>query len=476
MTAPTTYTLLPPARMGSARVQHTQLRLRMLHGTWHDDLRKHIMQAVGPLRARAWGPPQLVACPARDLAESVSVLYDDDVQVSHSDQLAALDIERRWQTMQARADMQRAQVVTEMCNEAGRFLHVDPDTGRMRLRIVSPDLLDGHSDPVRPGIPVELSEWTHRLVDGRWVWVRESWDIRDPDRPAYRVLSVEGDDITSRVHGRHFGGGPDADPGEWPEVYRWSDGRPFLPWSLTHSVASPASLFSPWYRVETIEATMVAARHSAYIDHSMTHAANPQRNVYNMAPAGSQVREAADGSPAAVVAGDSASVLAWEPIAEDVQAMQWQWQAGAEVGTMQDVYERRLGLIAQSWGLSPSELVRQSSDPRSGVALSLSRAGQREVQMRRAPVYSPHDERLAAMTAAVMNRQDGGTRPEYGYQVSYALLPMSTGEQQQVERETLALLDRRLISRAEARARILGETVESATARLPPEATRAEEA
>ena len=453
---------IPPVRMGSPRVQHTQLRLRMLHGTWHDDLRTHIRQAVGAVRARAWGPPQLTACPARDLAETVSVLYDDDPSVSHvDDATAAAEVERRWDTMQARGALRQAQVYAELTNECGRHLYVDPDTGRMRLRVVTPDLLDGVSDPLRPGVPIEITEWCQRVVRDRWVWIREVWSIRDLDRPSYRCLTQDDVDVTADVHGRTYDG---AD--EWPAVYRWADGRPWLPWSLTHSVAEPSALFNPWYRIETIDSTMVVARHSAYIDHCMTQAANPQRCVYNMAPAGSQRREAGDGTPVAVLQGDASSVLAFEPLDEQVQAMQWQWDAGAELTSMQDVYERRLGLIAQSWGLSPDDLVRQTSDPRSGIALSLSRSGTREVQQRRAPVYRPHDERLAAMTAAAMNRLDGGARPESGYRVEYALLPLSTGEQQQLERETLALYDRGLIPPSVAVARIMGTTPAAAQVQL----------
>jgi len=454
-------TSLPPLRMGTPRVRHTQLRLRMLHGTWHDDLRKHVRLAVGAVRAKAWGPPQLTACPARDLAETVSVLYDDDPAVSHeADAAAAATVARRWRTMQARGAMRQAQVYTELTNECGRQLYVDPQRGNMRLRVVTPDLLEGVPDPKRPGVPLELTEWCERYVRDRWVWVREIWSVRDPERPYYRVQTVEDEDVTAEVHGRTYEGD------EWPDVYRWADGRPWLPWSLTHSVAEPSSLWNPWYRIETIDSTMVIARHSAYIDHCMTQAANPQRCVYNMAPAGSMRREADDGSPVAVLQGDASSVLAFEPLDEQVQAMQWQWDAGAELGTMQDVYERRLGLIAQSWGLSPDDLVRQTSDPRSGIALSLSRSGTREVQQRRAPVYRPHDERLAAMTAAAMNRLDGGTRPESGYRVEYALLPLSTGEQQQLERETLALYDRGLIPAEVAVARIMGTTPDAARAQL----------
>jgi hypothetical protein len=400
----------------------------------------------------------LSACPFRDLANAVSVLYDRDPEISHRDDtVAALQVARRWHDMQARAGLQAAQVWTESLNECGRMLHVDPDSGRMGLRIVTPDLLDGRSHPARPGKPVEIREWCYRKVAGEWQWVQEVWNVEDELAPYFVVLTADGDDITGQVEGVVEG---------WPDVYRWEDGRPWLPWSITHSVADPPSLFSPWHRIEAVDGTMVAARNSALIDHSQAHAAWPQRCVANMQPAGMQTQEATNGQPVSVVVSDPTSIIAWQPIEDGIQPMQWQWSTAAPIGEMQDVYERRLSMLAQSWGLSPSDLVRQSDDPRSGVALSLSRAGVREVQMRRAPVYRPHDERLAAMTAAAMNRLDGGTRPENGYRVAYALLPLSVGEQAQIERETLALLDRGLLSPAEARARILGESLQNASVAL----------
>lgn len=459
-----------PVRHSSSRVRHTRLRIRMMRGEWHSDMRRHILESVGPIRSKAWGPVMLSACPFRDLAQAVSVLYDADCEVSHRDDTAAaLQVARRWHDMQARAAMQAGQVWTESLNECGRMLHVDPDTGRMQLRVVTPDLLDGRSHPSRPGKPVEIREWCYRQVDGKsWQWVQEVWNVEDESAPYFAVLSMDGDELTGRIEGAVDG---------WPDVYRFADGRPFLPWSLTHSVAEPPALFSPWHRIEAVDGTMVAARNSALIDHSQTHAAWPQRCVANMQPAGMQTQEGSDGSPVSVVVSDPTSIIQWQAVEEGVQPMQWQWSTAAPIGEMQDVYERRLSMLAQSWGLSPSDLVRQSDDPRSGVALSLSRAGVREVQMRRAPVYRPHDERLAAMTAAAMNRIDGGSRPESGYRVAYALLPLSVGEQAQIERETLALLDRGLLSPAEARARILGESVQTAAAALQniPTATTTEE-
>ena len=450
-----------PVRHESDRVRHTRLRIRMMRGEWHSDMRRHILESVGPIRAKAWGPVTLSACPFKDLATSVYVLYDSDPEISHAeDQGAAVQVSRRWEAIEARAALQAAQLWTESLNECWRMLRVDPESGRMTLRIVTPDFLDGKSDPNRPGIPLELSEWCIRKVGAYDQWVREVWNVEDPDNPWFRVYDINGDDVTLAVEGRTFEGG------DWPAVYRWADGRPWIPGSLTHSVADPPALFNPWHRIEAVDGTMVAARNSALIDHSQTHAAWPQRNVANLQPAGMEIKEGAGGQPVSVVVSDPTSIIAWSQVEEGVQPMQWQWATAAPISEMQDVYERRLAMLAQSWGLSPSDLVRQSDDPRSGVALSLSRAGVREVQMRRAPVYRPHDERLAAMTAAAMNRLDGGSRPESGYRVAYALLPLSVGEQAQIERETLSLLDRGLLSPAEARARILGESIQTASAAL----------
>lgn len=447
----------PPPVLGSYRARHTRLRIRMLTGQWQPDLQKHMREAVGPVRSAALGSVMLSACPLRDLAHAVSVLYDTDVALAHpSDNRAAAQVQQRWDTIGARASLQAAQVWTEGLNECGRQLYVDEETGRMRVRVVTPDLLDGKADPIRPGVPVEMGEWCLRTVGTREMWVREVYSVADPAAPYYRVEDTSGDDITEAVHGRTYEGG------DYPAVYRYADGRPFLPWSLTHSMAEPAALFTPWHRVETVDGTMLAARQSSIIDDAMTHAAWPQRAVFNMQPAGTRSQQADDGSPVQVQVGDPKSILMYEAGDDETQPMQWQWDTAAPIGEMQDVYERRLAMLAQSWGLNPSDLVRASADARSGVALSLSRAGVREVQQRRAPVYRPHDERLAAMTAAVMNRLDGGTRPEGGYRVAYGLLPLSVGEQKQIKEDALDLLERGLLSPAEARARVLGESIEAA--------------
>ena len=151
---------------------------------------------------------------------------------------------------------------------------------------MTPDLIDGISDPLRPGVPVEIGEWCLRLVDGSWQWAREVWSVEDPDAPFHRVYDYSGKiDLTGKVYGDEYAEMP------WPDVYRWADGRPWIPWSLTHSLAAPPALLNPWVRSETVDGTMVAARHSALIDHSMTHAAWPQRGVANMVPLGATARE-----------------------------------------------------------------------------------------------------------------------------------------------------------------------------------------
>ena len=323
----------------------------------------------------------------------------------------------------------------------------------MSLRQVTPDLLEGIAADGRPGVPVVLWEWILRDVDGRTQYVRDYWDVRDPLAPVREIRAAD-DQVIERL--------------EWPEVHTRADGRAVLPYSLRHSIAAPLSLWNPEYRRETVGGTFRLAVHSDMIDHSITNAAFKQKYGVNIQPMGASTMDAG-GQPVQSVPGDPASILLFETDSNappGAQAILDQFDESAPITDMQDVLERRRGQLASAWGVNPGDLVRASPNPSSGVALSLSRAGIREVQRNRSPIYRPHDERLCAIVATAMNRTDGGTRPESGYSVRYQLLPLSQGEQDQRTRETLEMHRLGLFSKAEARARITGEDIEQAEAKI----------
>ena len=80
-------------------------------------------------------------------------------------------------------------------------------------------------------------------------------------------------------------------------------------------------------------------------------------------------------------------------------------------------YEYR---VATAAGIS-GDALRQSGDPRSGYAISVSRTGMREAMARYAPVFRRSDQEMLEKCAMLCNRFLGASLPESGYRVVYTL-------------------------------------------------------
>jgi hypothetical protein len=109
-------------------------------------------------------------------------------------------------------------------------------------------------------------------------------------------------------------------------------------------------------------------------------------------------------------------------------------------------YEYR---VATASGIS-SEILRQSGDPRSGYALSISRDGQREAQKKFAPIFRENDEVLLEKTACLCNRFLGTNLPEVGYRVQYSQLNLSPEEMKAQREDVIEKLKIGLISPVDA--------------------------
>lgn len=438
----------PVAPEDAERVRHTQLRERILAGSWEQDLRDFLIARVGKERARIWGIPSQIDSPLLQLSNAVSRLYDIDPVVEHDNADAAARMQQLATELQAWSTCAEAQVLTEALNEAAVRVDRDADN-RVVLRLVYPSLLSGRSAATAPGRPVVLTELELREVGGQLRWVKVTLSIEDPDAPLYLVTDEQGHELERR----------EGDDYPW----RWPGGRPYLPVSLRHSSRHPRELFNPWYRSETVVGTLLAGVLATLTDHGAINAAWPQRWAVGVQPAGAVQADDAEGGGVSAVVADPASIVLFEATGER-QPMIGQWVTAADIGAMQDLYERRLGMLALAWGLAPTDLVRTGADPRSGVSLAIQESAARKAQNRAAPRYRDHDERLLAMLAAEVNRDlpQAEQLPTSGYRVRYQLLPLSPAEQDDRRREALDLLDRGLLLPEEARARILDQTVEAA--------------
>ncbi|NCZ82495.1 MAG: hypothetical protein EBX64_05010 [Betaproteobacteria bacterium] len=125
--------------------------------------------------------------------------------------------------------------------------------------------------------------------------------------------------------------------------------------------------------------------------------------------------------------------------------------------------ERRLVAYA---GLNPADVQRASGDPRSGYSLAITREGQREAQRRYGPIFRSIDEEVLSLSATAIRIGGGPIIAEDGWSVTHQLLPASPDERDAERKDVLELLSVGLLSPAEARARLLGETMVEAEAAL----------
>lgn len=437
------------------RVMHTELRERMISGEWDGDLVAHIAAKVSKERAKAWGEPSPLDSPLLQLAGAISTLYDQDPGVEHADTSAAERMTAICTALGAWTICAEAQLWTEALNEAAVVVGVDEEQ-KINLRLVSPSLLSGQSSAAAPGKPLVLRERQLRQLNGELAWVELEWSVLDPAAPVYREIGPDGAELDRK--------GGDAYPWRWPATADGKAGRPYIPFSMRHAQRAPRHLFNPWHRRETVVGTLNGGVLATLTDHAAIRACWPQRWGVGIQPAGGVEQ---NGEVDQVVA-DPTTVILFEQ-SSDKQAMVGQWETAADVGQLQDLYERRMAMLALAWGLSPSDLVRTGADPRSGASLAIQEAAIRRTQNRAAPRYRDHDERMLAMIAAEWNRLNpDDPLPVFGWRVAYRLLPLSDAEQTAARTEALELLDRGLITRAEARARVVGESVAEASRQLGP--------
>ena len=337
----------------------------------------------------------------------------------------------------------------------------DPANPMLRFRPIRPDMCVAWSKAEAPDVAVGIRE-ARMDREGRWLW--EVLDVSDPANPSYRWETDDGTDVTVAVVGRAMSGA------EYP--YRDENGDPFLPVWIYHAAKRPY-LWDAFTGVEVVEGTLQAGVLMSFVVHATRSASWPQRYMMGAEPAGAGVvDENRDGHGRREIVADPASVLILEPM-QDLQggAQIGQWETSADIAAMFEVvtsYEQRVAAFA---GVSASDFQRTSGDPRSGYALSISQAGRRQAARKLLPTVREGDEHAVEISAKLLNMhaRSGGVTlglAEEGYAVTYTSLQLTPEEIAAKRESVLALLERGLIDRAEARAELRGETLDEAARKI----------
>ncbi len=440
---------MPTDPAEAARWEHTRLRRRMLYGAWREDLDHRIAQAIGAVRREAWGVPDLSSNVFRSSMQSLAVLYDRRPQITHNtpgaaDELASYVVEAGLWPL-----MQRVQRDTLGMREM--FLRVDvtidrdePGGAEVSYRPIPPDLVLAYAHPEHPDEPVEVRELRLRKgKDGKPRWCYDVLSIAYLDMPCYKVVAPDGEDLSLEYLGVEGGLMGEAYP------YRYADGQPFLPIVLYHA-AKTGMLFDPYEASELVEGSLNVSVFWSMFGHVIRQASWPQRYAVGVRVPSAMIDGDQEATLRESVIPDPATVLLFEPSDEGMSPQISQWDAGADPEKLQEaisLYERRLAAFA---GISPSDVQRVAGDPRSGFALAISREAARESQRRYEPVFSPIDEELLGITAALVNRVTGSALPEDDYRVAYVSLPPSAEERQGEREHILGLIQAGLLDRVEA--------------------------
>lgn len=409
----------------SPRVQEQLLRDRLLRGQHEPDVEEEIQKDYAPEIAE-----ELQINP--DVSDNVflmtmlqlAVSYDHapTVQVEgidDADALAPILPPKLWPLCQERDLIQRG---IREC-----FMRLDwsteEGTDAVSYRVVSPGyVIKAEADPAKPDRPACLTEYRLRMRDGEKRETFETWDVRDPANPIFRIEEeIDGErvDMTATY----------TDSTEYP--YRDESGDPILPYVLYHARLQDR-LFDYMSGVELVRGTLrLCVGWTSWWD-GFNNASSPQRIAIDLEPPAGTARTLAGSHNVETITTSPKTILKFHSTRDSAGRVDTFPPGMAPMDGVDALraYGERLAVYA---GLNPGDL-QVTGGQRSGISIIVSRDGQRRAQAKAEPVNRDGDAQLLATAARLANAYGGASLPtdERAYSVQYAQLGLS-----QQERKTL---------------------------------------
>lgn len=403
----------------------------MLSGQWLEDVTARIQDLLGDTRARLMRRPSLARNAFRRIASDLAVNYDRSPIVQHANGPVDLLTGRDgfvsdmglWPTMSA---MQRDLIGLR---EAWVRIEWSQDLARPVVRVVTPDCIDDcRPHPADPAVPLEVRELRWIPVPGLgWRWVWDHMSIADSARPFHRftIADATDSDVTEAVLGR-----PAIDyPWRWMAGSR--AGQPYLPGVMYHA-ARPVQW--DWTEgAEVVEGTLDVATAYTFLQHVILRASWPKPLLIDLEPMGAQGVE----GPM-----PRRHLVADPMIAHHFRTREAEPGAGARTGQLINLphpdpesLARTVAMLERAvsdfdgLGLSAANLLRDSSNPWSAAALSITRDDKRRAQAKYGPFLARGDRELLAKIGAVTNAAvQRIVLPEDGWHIEYQSVPLGRDE------------------------------------------------
>jgi hypothetical protein len=238
-----------------------------------------------------------------------------------------------------------------------------------------------------------------REVDGKLeevpVWTYDVWDVRGIV-PIFRIDEIleygkERKDVTAEFSG--------VEDGSYPYVDR--EGKPIMPYVLAHGMVG-STLWDPTEGIELVEGALQLAMGWSLWWDGYQNAANPQRVAIDVKFGGSRTKTVGGGANVETIPVSPKSVLqgvsTGPPGSGRIDSFPPGMDPAVGVAALRS-YEERVAIFA---GISPAD-IQASSNPSSGIAISISRAGKREKQLAMEPALRMADQLILATGARLAN-------------------------------------------------------------------------
>lgn len=436
--------LRPPSDADQKRWDETSRRRRILYGEHGEDVRELTRLLVGTDREAAWKRVDLSVNLAENTCGKLSAMYLEEPVLHHPDVGADVLVAVRDVFRRARYWPLMDRVQRDTLGMRETLVHLDIDTkGELTARLVYGDRVVMEAGD-RPSIPEMVAELRQRRVDGQWRWLWDVLRVTADGSVSARVTSSLDD--AGEVH-EGLAPSTDAYGGELPYV--------------VYRAAEHGGLWSPYEWAGLFDATLNGSVYRAFVGHVIRAGSWPQRYIINGEITGASVTPGnpkmpeiggSDGArPRRGIPADPALVIPIkaEPNSEHpAQAGQWEPAADPEMLLRTVMAYDRAAL--ESIGIDPAAVLRTSSDPTSGVALTVSREAQREAQKQWLPLFEASDLEVVRKVIAMRNHVLRQDIPVDGWTIIYRSLPPTESEETSRQARILARVEAGFMSPVDA--------------------------
>lgn len=408
----------PTDEADKKRWEITGVPHRMLTGNWKRDAEKMMASFFDPDVEATFRCVDTSHNALKSYSVQLNTLYKESpaVEVDGDPDLEALRLDDLW------PQQQNTGLLVLGCNEA--LVRVDYEDGvGITYRTVPADTVARVVMNPATGAIEALEEQRKRkrtkddgTVETVWTW--ETWDIRDPSAPVFKIEQQDGEGKRSEVTAEHM-------PDGWTEGdYPYSDDGPIMPYALYHRRVGHHT-WAPMENSELVEGTLRCAAYWSMWGAGLRDSSYPIRVLINGKLNGTTTEQGKQEKL-------TISPMHIQTITDiSGNARIDQFPAGIEPNSFAaaiGAYAQQLAIHA---GLNPADVALSSSGA-SGFALEVKETGKRELQAQLVPSFRRSDQILIATAARLANAYEDGVsglpvEPQ-AYRIEYHRIGKTAGE------------------------------------------------